>query len=339
MQRLVEVRHRLVPTVNRQGVLDQIVRADGEEIDLLGQPVGDEGRRRHLDHHAQRHVGIARDPLAQEVAPHLVHDGSGAQVLAHAAHHREHHPHLAVRRRAEGAAELGAEDVFALQAQPDAAQPHDGIALAPLEDGGKVLLAPEVEGADDDLVRQGRLGQFAVGAVMLLLSRQPLGLAQVQEFRAIKADPLGTEAPRGEHLLRKLDVRLEPDAQPLPCHRREIPQHRQIHLALRPPRAALAPHDGLLLRRILQDHAVGAVQHQEVAALHPGARVAQPGDGRNPEGARDDRRVRGGAAAVDRQTDDMLPVQARRVRGRQLRAHDDDVFGQLGEIVPPLAPR
>src|SRR5207247_8947834 len=64
---------------------------------------------------------------------------------------RSEHAHLAMRRRAEDAAELRAEQILVLQAQSDAAQPQDRVGLAVLQDGREVLLATQIEGANHHL--------------------------------------------------------------------------------------------------------------------------------------------------------------------------------------------
>ncbi len=52
VERLVEIGDVFVDPVYGQGVLDQVVRADAEEIDLLGEEVGDHRGGGHLDHDA-----------------------------------------------------------------------------------------------------------------------------------------------------------------------------------------------------------------------------------------------------------------------------------------------
>ena len=56
MQRLVQPRHALVGAIDGQAVLNQIVGADGEEVDLARQQIGRVRRGRNLDHDADRHV-------------------------------------------------------------------------------------------------------------------------------------------------------------------------------------------------------------------------------------------------------------------------------------------
>ena len=75
MQRVVEVGDLFVAAVDRQGVLDQIVGADGEEIGFARQCIGGQRRRRHLDHHPQRRDDLGKGDAAPAQAPrHLLDD-------------------------------------------------------------------------------------------------------------------------------------------------------------------------------------------------------------------------------------------------------------------------
>jgi len=50
MRRLVEMRDALVQTINRERVLNKIVRADAKEIDFAREHIRRNGRARDLDH-------------------------------------------------------------------------------------------------------------------------------------------------------------------------------------------------------------------------------------------------------------------------------------------------
>ena len=108
MERLVQARHALVGAVHRQAVLNEIVRADGEEIDLARQQIGSVCRRRNLDHHADRHLRHDFAPaheLRARVGDHL-------PRLAHlldARHERKHDPELPVTRGPQQRAQLHLE--------------------------------------------------------------------------------------------------------------------------------------------------------------------------------------------------------------------------------------
>ena len=58
VQRVIEVRHGIVGAVDRQGVLDQVVGADGQKIQVLGEGVHRQRRGGNFDHAADRDAGI-----------------------------------------------------------------------------------------------------------------------------------------------------------------------------------------------------------------------------------------------------------------------------------------
>ncbi len=62
VQRPVEVGDVPVLAVDADRVLDEVVGPDGEEVALLGQPVGEHGRAGELDHDPHRHVADRRRP-------------------------------------------------------------------------------------------------------------------------------------------------------------------------------------------------------------------------------------------------------------------------------------
>ena len=52
MARITQVGDALVGAIRGQRVLGQVIRPDGKEIRLARKLVGQHGRRRHFDHHA-----------------------------------------------------------------------------------------------------------------------------------------------------------------------------------------------------------------------------------------------------------------------------------------------
>ena len=127
VQRLVAIGHALVGAIDRQRVLDQIVGADGEEVDFAREQRRGERRRRHFDHDADRHVG-AVDAARLELGARLVEQRPRRAHFLHRRHEREHDPQRAVRRRAQQRAQLRLEDRRLRQAEADAAQP--GVAAS-----------------------------------------------------------------------------------------------------------------------------------------------------------------------------------------------------------------
>ena len=75
--------------VDRHGVLNQVVGADGEKVDF-GRKVGTDCRRRHLDHHSDGHLGIKGHAFLFELVHALANHFLGAPHFGKTGNHREH---------------------------------------------------------------------------------------------------------------------------------------------------------------------------------------------------------------------------------------------------------
>jgi len=118
----IDARRELrVATIHRERVLREVVGADREEIDFGGELVGEQRRRRGLDHHAQRDGGYAEfRALLVEHAP----DG------AHLGDVRDHRQQYAARAAGtQQRPQLRLEQVRAPQAGADAAQAERRVLL------------------------------------------------------------------------------------------------------------------------------------------------------------------------------------------------------------------
>ena len=71
MQRIVKVRDGIVGAVDREGVLDQIVGSQGQEAQPLHERRQGQGRRRDLDHPADRNAGGVALAALVELLPGL----------------------------------------------------------------------------------------------------------------------------------------------------------------------------------------------------------------------------------------------------------------------------
>ena len=74
---VVEVGDGFVRAVDGQGVLDQVVGSDREEIDLLGQMVGDHHGGGHLDHGADGQVASDGHAFGDQLVGHFVEQCAG----------------------------------------------------------------------------------------------------------------------------------------------------------------------------------------------------------------------------------------------------------------------
>ena len=69
VQRIVEIAHLVVDAVDGDGVLDEVVGPDGEEVEPAGEDVGADRGGRHLDHRADRHRRIVALVAGVELPP------------------------------------------------------------------------------------------------------------------------------------------------------------------------------------------------------------------------------------------------------------------------------
>ena len=130
MQGLVEVGHPAVAPVHGQGVLDEVVGADAEEVAFGGQQVGHQHRRRGLDHDAQVEVRVVGQPLAGQFRRGLGHDLLGLAQLLDAGDHGEHQRARPAGRRAQDGPDLGLEQGAVGQQEADAAPAQERVVLA-----------------------------------------------------------------------------------------------------------------------------------------------------------------------------------------------------------------
>ncbi len=87
-RRLVEVGYLLVRPIDGQRVLDQIVRADRQEVHLGGELTGDQNRGRRLDHAAEFDIRSVVDSFGVELRTHLRTEAAQRPDLVHRRHHR-----------------------------------------------------------------------------------------------------------------------------------------------------------------------------------------------------------------------------------------------------------
>ena len=66
---------RRIGTISCESILNQVVRADGEEVDFLGELRSHQGSGGNLDHHADRNVRSVRDSALQQILGHIPEHG------------------------------------------------------------------------------------------------------------------------------------------------------------------------------------------------------------------------------------------------------------------------
>ena len=135
--------------VNGQGVLGQIVGAQGEELHLLSQLLGHHHGGGGLDHDADLHLAHGHAPLPQLPAALLQHV-LGVPDLPHGDNHGEHDGHGAEGTGPEDGPQLGLEDVPPGQADADGPVAQGRVLLLVQAEVVRLLVRADVQGADDD---------------------------------------------------------------------------------------------------------------------------------------------------------------------------------------------
>ena len=165
MQRLVEVRDAIVGAIDGQAVLDQIVGADGQEVDFRREQIGGERRGRHFDHRADRRRRACRARPRPRRAR-----ACASRTSSTAGHERKHHAQPPVhRRRGRARAAACAESPAAPgrdAGRADRAAPRRRSPAARAE-----LPLVEVERADRHRLRRHLLEQAAIERVLRVLGR------------------------------------------------------------------------------------------------------------------------------------------------------------------------
>ena len=205
---MVGVEERLqlcVLTIQRTGVLGQIVSADGEEVALLRQLVRDEDGGRRLDHGAHFHLLVELLALCTQLGAALVQHGLGVLQLPQAGDHGEHDAHVAVGRSPQQRTQLGLEEVLPGQADADGAVAQCGVVLVVQLHVIHGLVCADVAGADDHLAGRKALQHLLIGLELVVLRREVLAV-EVDELGAEEADAAGVVLLHRPHIAHAADV-------------------------------------------------------------------------------------------------------------------------------------
>ena len=166
-QRIEAVGDARIAAVDRVEELDEVVRADRQEIDPLEQFVELEQERRHLDH------GADLDPLGQLVAVpaqmgQLALDQRlGLVELVHGGDHRKHDAQLAAGGGAQQRAHLAAQQAGPVEAEPDRAPAQRRVLLLDVAHIGQHLVAADVERAERHRLAAGGVEHGAIERQLL----------------------------------------------------------------------------------------------------------------------------------------------------------------------------
>ena len=285
---------------------------------MLRQRVGLHGGGRHLDHDADPDLPARPISRADSLA------GGAQRSSGTRGHHGEHDPAPAPpAAAAQDSAELGlAGGPAARSSSRSAADAEEGVGLDRQAEMRHLLVAADVERADDQRAAVQRLDHAAIGGVLVVLIGCVAALEE-QEFGAHQPDAFGALGQGEGGLVRQVDVGRDLDAVAVARGRRFRPQRRLPRplLLLRGDPAAGGAEIGL--GRVEMQPPGAAIQHRRRARRQ----VEQPapaGDQRrDAEGARQDGGMRGRPTGRRRQPDHLRRIEPGGIGGRQVVGHQD----------------
>src|ERR1043166_9756245 len=182
MRRLVKMREPFVYAIDRDCVLNQIVRADAEEIHFARERGGLNGGARDLDHRAQFHAATF---FRADFLFTFLEDFFGMTKLFETGNHREHGLPVADRARANDRAQLRFEDVDVLETKTNCPPAEKRIEfVTDIDRSNRELVAAEIERANNERIRVNPLGDFSVSLVLLFFARQRVAIHE-KKFSSI----------------------------------------------------------------------------------------------------------------------------------------------------------
>ena len=126
---IVQIRDFFVAAVDGQGVLDQVVRADAEEIHFLDEMVDHHHGRRNFDHHADRDLAIERHAAFLEIFHHVGQNHFRLPQFLQRRDQGKHDMHVSHGAGPQDGPQLRAKQRQIPQRQADAPQTQERIAL------------------------------------------------------------------------------------------------------------------------------------------------------------------------------------------------------------------
>ena len=184
--RIIERVELGILTVYRQSVLREVVCADREELNLLGELLCEHNGGGSFDHDTDLDLTDLL-ALGDKLLTALLEDLLRVLDLAHGNDHREHDADLAVSSGSEQGSELSLEDVVLLQADTDSAVTERWVILLGKVEVVSLLVGADIEGSDDDLLAAHDLGDALVDSELFVLGREGLGV-EINELGAEKSD-------------------------------------------------------------------------------------------------------------------------------------------------------
>ncbi len=322
MQGVVEVRHGIVGAVDGQGVLDQVVGADGQKIQLLGEALHHERGGRNFDHAADLDAFIVGRMLGVQAFLGGLDVVQGLVQLRQRTQHRDQHLHAAVVRGAQDRAQLRMKQVRLGQAQADGAQAQRRVRALTALHLRQLLVRAQVQGADGDRQAFQAFRHAAVGQELLFLVRQFRPVHE-QEFAAEQADAGSAVFVHQRDVLRQFDIGMQLHRCAVQGARRRARQALELLLIDFPLVLLDAVFGQHMLVGIDDDHTLVAIDDQQLALADQLPRMVQRHHRRNVQAARQDRGVGSRAADIGDEGGELVALEQDHVGRRQVVRHQD----------------
>src|SRR5574344_35903 len=301
--RLEHIRDKFVCAVHGERELDEVVRADAEEIHFLREFVHHYHGGWDFDHATDLRFGNFDALRGEFVAAFAVERFRGTEFLK-AGDHREHDAEVPFARGEDERLELFLEKIFPVKAYAYGTPAHERIRFACRGNIGDELVAAGVERADGDRMRFHRAQNVAVGLRLFFAGRS--SFAEEHEFGTVESDAGRAEVEDVVRFQRKFDVRVERYVFAIARHRLQLAHCEKLLFLLEKHGVLFLEAAQVVAVRVQNYFSARTVDENRVALLREHGNVAQTGYCRNLHGARENRDVARASAGVRRESDDLF---------------------------------
>ena len=207
---IVEFAQIVALAVAGQGILGQVIGADGEKVHFLCQCVCHKNRGRCLKHNADFRVLIIGNAFFVQLCHHLLAGPLAFFYLPDGGDHGEHDCDFAKGGGTVQRPELGLEDLRAIQADADGTDTKGRIFFLFHIEIVHLLVSADIQGADDNPLHVHRRGNGLIGLELFFLGGI-VRSCQIQKFTAEQADSLTVIGKNRRHIIRRTDVAVDID--------------------------------------------------------------------------------------------------------------------------------
>ncbi|CRM32414.1 hypothetical protein [Pseudomonas sp. 24 E 13] len=200
MQRIDAGGQACVVAIHGQGVLGQVIGADGQKVCVFGQLLGHQRGGGHFDHHPQ--FGALRQ---FQLDAQLIQALADLQQFVHLADHRQQDAATRQRRDLQQGTQLLVEQFRAHLGQANAAQTQHRVGFDRQRQVVELLVAAHVDGANDHGFVAHGIQHGLIGLALFLFIRRGAAVDE-QKFGAQQADAIGAVFKRQPRLAAGGDV-------------------------------------------------------------------------------------------------------------------------------------